>query len=242
MVDPRTTIINDRLRSINRIIAVSSGKGGVGKSMVATTLALSLAHRDYRVGLFDLDFTSPSTHLILGAENAQPKEDKGIVPPEVKGLVYMSLIYYSRDQVAPLRGADVSNALIELLSVTQWGKLDYMIIDMPPGIGDAVLDLLRLVKRIEFLIVTTPSLLAFETVKKQAMLLKDLKVPVIGVLENMKINKSDSIERETQRLGLKYLGEIPFDARVEDAIGNEEKLLRTMIAQKIHEIIETKVL
>jgi ATP-binding protein involved in chromosome partitioning len=117
-----------------------------------------------------------------------------------------------------------------------------MIIDMPPGIGDAVLDLLRFVKRIEFLIVTTPSLLAFETVKKQAMLLKDLKVPVIGVLENMKINKSDSIDRETQRLGLKYLGEIPFDARVEDAIGDEEKLFRTMIAQKIHEIIETKVL
>jgi ATP-binding protein involved in chromosome partitioning len=242
MVDPRTTIINDRLRSINRIIAVSSGKGGVGKSMVATTLALSLTHRGCRVGLFDLDFTSPSTHLILGAENAQPKEDKGIVPPEVKGLVYMSLIYYSRDQAAPLRGADVSNALIELLSVIQWGKLDYMIIDMPPGIGDTVLDLLRLVKRIEFLIVTTPSLLAFETVKKQAMLLKHLKVPVIGVLENMKMNKSDSIERETRSLGLKYLGEIPFDARVEDAIGDKEKLLRTMIAQKIHEIIETKVL
>jgi len=242
MVDPRTTIISDRLRSINRIIAVSSGKGGVGKSMVATILALSLAHRGCRVGLFDLDFTSPSTHLILGTENAQPKEDKGIIPPEVKGLVYMSLIYYSRDQAAPLRGADVSNALIELLSVTQWGKLDYMIIDMPPGIGDAVLDLLRLVKRIEFLIVTTPSLLAFETVKKQAMLLKDLKVPMIGVLENMKLNKSDSIERETQSLGLKYLGEIPFDARVEDAIGDKEKLLRTMIAQKIHEIIETKVL
>lgn len=242
MVDPRTTVINDRLRLINRIIAVSSGKGGVGKSMVATTLALSLAHRGCKVGLFDLDFTSPSTHLILGAENAQPKEDKRIIPPEVKGLVYMSLIYYSRDQATPLRGADVSNALIELLSVTQWGKLDYMIIDMPPGIGDAILDLLRLVKRIEFLIVTTPSLLAFETVKKQAMLLKDLKVPVRGVLENMKINKSDSIERETQRLGLKYLGEIPFDARVEDAIGDKEKLLRTMIAQKIHEIIETKVL
>jgi ATP-binding protein involved in chromosome partitioning len=242
MVDPRTTVINDRLRLINRIIAVSSGKGGVGKSMVATTLALSLAHRGCKVGLFDLDFTSPSTHLILGAENAQPKEDKRIIPPEVKGLVYMSLIYYSRDQATPLRGADVSNALIELLSVTQWGKLDYMIIDMPPGIGDAILDLLRLVKRIEFLIVTTPSLLAFETVKKQAMLLKDLKVPVRGVLENMKINKSDSIERETQRLGLKYLGEIPFDARVEDAIGDKEKLLRTMIAQKIHEIIVTKVL
>jgi ATP-binding protein involved in chromosome partitioning len=240
MVDPRTTIISDRLRAITRIIAVSSGKGGVGKSMVATTLALSLARRGCSVGLFDLDFTSPSTHLILGAEKAKPREDKGIIPPEVKGLVYMSLIYYSRDRAVPLRGADVSNALIELLSVTQWGKLDYMIIDMPPGIGDVVLDLLRLVKRIEFLIVTTPSLLAFETVKKQTMLLKDLKVPVIGVLENMKMNKSEDIERETKRLGLKYLGEIPFDPRVEDAIGDEKKLFRTMIAKKIQEIILTK--
>jgi len=242
MVDPRTTVILDRLRSINRIIAVSSGKGGVGKSMVATTLALSLVHESCKVGLFDLDFTSPSTHLILGAENAQPKEDKAIIPPEVKGLVYMSLIYYSRDQAAPLRGADVSNALIELLSVTQWGKLDYLIIDMPPGIGDVVLDLLRLVKRIEFLIVTTPSLLAFETVKKQAMLLRDLNVPVIGILENMKMNNSESIQSETEKLGLRHLGEIKFDPRVEDAIGDERELLGTLIGKKIQELVAAKVL
>ncbi len=242
MVDPRTTVINDRLKAINRIIAVSSGKGGVGKSMVAATLALSLANEGFKVGLFDLDFTSPTTHLILGAGNAQPKEDKGIVPPEVKGLVYMSLIYYSRDQAAPLRGSDVSNALIELLSVTQWGKLDYLIIDMPPGIGDAVLDLLRLVKRIEFLIVTIPSLLAFETVKKQAILLKDLKVPVIGVIENMKMNTSESIQAETRKLGLRFLGEIKFDPRAEDAIGNEKRLLRTTIGKKTRELIRNKML
>jgi ATP-binding protein involved in chromosome partitioning len=242
MVDPRTTVINDRLKAINRIIAVSSGKGGVGKSMVAATLALSLANEGFKVGLFDLDFTSPTTHLILGAGNVQPKEDKGIVPPEVKGLVYMSLIYYSRDRAVPLRGSDVSNALIELLSVTQWGKLNYLIIDMPPGIGDVILDLLRLVKRIEFLIVTIPSLLAFETVKKQAMLLKDLKVPVIGVIENMKMNSSESIQAETRKLGLVFLGEIKFDSRAEDAIGNERKLLRTTIGKKTRELIRNKVL
>jgi ATP-binding protein involved in chromosome partitioning len=235
-VDPRTTVINERLRRIGRIIAVSSGKGGVGKSLVATTLALTLARRGHKVGLFDLDFTSPSTHLIMGVKNVQPKEEKGIVPPLVKGLAYMTLVYYSGDQATPLRGADISNALIELLSVTQWGELDFLVVDMPPGISDAVLDLVRLVRNIEFLIVTTPSLLAFETVKKQVTLLRDLKVPIIGVVENMKMNRAKNIKQETRKLCLKFLAEIPFDPKVEEAIGDEKKLLDTTLAQKIKEI------
>jgi len=236
-MDPRTTVINERLRRTGRIIAVSSGKGGVGKSLVATTLALALAQKGCRVGLFDLDFTSPSTHLIMGAaENVLPEEDKGIIPPVVEGLAYMSLIHFSGDQAAPLRGADVSNALIELLAVTQWGELDFLVIDMPPGIGDAVLDLIRLVKRIEFLIVTTPSRLAFETVKKQVRLLQDLRVPIIGVVENMKMNEAENIKRETDKLGLKFLAGIPYDPEVEDAIGDVTKLRGTTIAKKIREV------
>jgi ATP-binding protein involved in chromosome partitioning len=232
-MDPRKTVINERLSRTSRIIAVSSGKGGVGKSLVATTLALALAKKGCRVGLFDLDFTSPSTHLIMGVKDAQPKEDKGIVPPVVKGLAYMSLIQFSGDQATPLRGADVSNALIELLAVTQWGKLDFLVLDMPPGIGDAVLDLVRLVKRAEFLIVTTPSRLAFETVKKQVRLLQDLKAPIIGVVENMKMNQAKNIERETEKLGVKFLAGIPYDPRVEDAIGDVAKLGDTEIAKRI---------
>jgi len=235
-MDPRTTVINKRLSQTDRIIAISSGKGGVGKSLVATTLALELAQRGFKVGLFDLDFTSPSTHLIMGIEKILPKEDKGILPPVLKGLSYMSLIHFTGDQTVPLRGADVSNVLIELLSVTKWGKLDLLILDMPPGIGDAVLDLLRLVKRIEFLVVTTPSRLAFETVKKQVRLLKDLKIPIIGVVENMKMDKSENIARETENLGLKFLGEIPYDPEVEDAIGDVSKLHDTIIAKKIRKV------
>jgi ATP-binding protein involved in chromosome partitioning len=240
-MDPRTTVINERLKRIGRIIAVSSGKGGVGKSLVATTLALALSRRGCKVGLFDLDFTSPSTHLIMGVKDAQPKEDKGIVPPVVKGLAYMSLVYFSGDHATPLRGADVSNALIELLSVTKWGELDYLVIDMPPGISDAVLDLVRLVKRIEFLIVTTPSLLAFETVKKQVRLLQDLKVPVIGVVENMKMNKAKNIEQATEKLGAKFLTGIPYDPKVEEAIGDVAKLLDTTLAQRIAELAASKI-
>jgi ATP-binding protein involved in chromosome partitioning len=238
-MDPRTSVINERLKRINRIIAVSSGKGGVGKSLVATTLALTLARRGSKVGLFDLDFTSPSTHMIIGVKDVQPKEEKGIVPPVVKGLAYMSLIYYSSDQATPLRGVDVSNALIELLSVTQWGELDFLVIDMPPGIGDAVLDLVRLVRNVEFLIVTTPSLLAFETVKKQVRLLQDLKIPIIGIVENMKMNRKKTVKQETEKLGVKFLAGIPYDPKVEEAIGDEKKLLSTTIAQRIRNVAES---
>ena len=236
MSDPRMSIINQRLASITRIIAVSSGKGGVGKSLIATTLALSLAKKGCKVGLFDLDFTSPSTHTILGAKNAQPTEDKGLIPPIVQDIEYMTLIYYTSDQPAPLRGTDTSNALIELLAVTRWSKLDYLIIDMPPGIGDAVLDLMRLVNRIEFIIVTTPSKLAFETVKKLSSLLRELKIPVIGVVENMKMNKKNDIQLQTEKLGLPFLGGIPYDQKVEEAIGNTTALLETAVAQRTKEI------
>ncbi len=236
MVDPRTSVINERLSRITRIIAVSSGKGGVGKSMVATALALTLARSSCSVGLFDLDFTGPSTHIILGARKVQPKEERGIIPPTVDGLKYMSLVYYVGDNPAPLRGVDVSNALIELLAVTQWGTLDFLVIDMPPGIGDAVLDLVRLIKRIEFLIVTTPSMLAFETVKKQVELLSELKMPIIGLVENMKMNKENGVDAATKKLGLRYLGAIPFDPKVEEAIGKGTKVLNTAVGVGLQEI------
>jgi len=237
MVDPRISVINQRLSGIKRIVAVSSGKGGVGKSVVATVLALLLAKEGCRVGLFDLDFTGPSTHIILGVpKGVEPKEEKGLVPPTFDGLAYMSLVYFVGDNPAPLRGVDVSNALIELLSVTQWGELDFLVIDMPPGIGDPVLDLVRLVERIEFLIITTPSLLAFEVVKKQVALLCELKMPIIGVVENMKMDKAKTVELSSLKLGLKYIGSILYDPKVEDAIGYPEKLLDTAVGKSMAQI------
>ena len=236
MVDPRTSVITERLSGIGRIIAVSSGKGGVGKSLIASTLALSLAQKGFKVGLFDLDFTSPSTHIILGIEDIHPKEEKGIIPPEVHGLKYMSIVYYSRDFAVPLRGFDVSNALIELLSITIWGKLDYLILDMPPGIGDVTLDLIRLMPKTQFLIVTIPSQLAFETVKKLVSLLKEMKIPVIGVVENMKMDESREICRETEKLNLKFLIGIPYDSRVELAMRDVRKLLKTIFAERVEKL------
>ncbi|MGQ9551466.1 MAG: P-loop NTPase [Candidatus Bathycorpusculaceae bacterium] len=236
MVDPRVSVIDVRMREVAEMIAVSSGKGGVGKSLVASTLALTLAKKGFKVGLFDLDFTSPSTHLILGVKDLQPKEEKGIVPPDVHGMKYMSIVYYSGEYATPLRGADVTNALIELLSITRWERLDFLIIDMPPGIGDATLDLVRLLRKTRFLIVTTSSQLAFETVRKLAVLLNNLKISTVGVVENMKMDDLPSIQRKVEKLGLTFLGEIPYDPRVEKAIGNVDKLLETIFAFKVEEL------
>ena len=236
MVDPRMSIVGERLKGVRRIVAVSGGKGGVGKSLFATTFALILAREGFKVGLFDLDFTSPSTHAVLGVGDLRPVEEKGIVPPRVCGLEYMSIVYYSGGHATPLRGVDVSNALMELLSVVVWGELDYLVLDVPPGIGDATLDLVRFIERVEFLIVTTPSRLAFETVKRLVGLLKALRVRVIGVVENMELVRSDSVKREADALGLRVLGRIPFDEGVEAALGKPDELLKTVFAEKVRQL------
>lgn len=237
MVDPRISVIDDRLKEIRHIIAVVGGKGGVGKSLVAATLSLILAKKDYKVGLFDLDFTSPSTHIILNVKGLQPKEEKGIIPPEVHDISYMSIVFYSGNYALPLRAADVSNALIELLSITRWGTQDVLIVDMPPGISDATLDIIQLVKRIRFLIVTTPSQLAYATVEKLIDLLSELHMPIVGILENMKRKASLSIESQVEQKHIRFLGAIPFDVKIEEVIGNTEMLLNTAFAKKLKEII-----
>jgi ATP-binding protein involved in chromosome partitioning len=238
MADPRIHVIAQRLRNIHKIIAVSSGKGGVGKSLVASVLALTLARKGFKVGLFDLDFTSPSSHVILGIRNLQPKEDKGIIPPVVHGFKYMSIVYYSGEKASPLRGADISNALIELLAVTMWDELDYLVIDMPPGISDATLDLLRFVRKAEFLVVTTPSRLSFQTVNKFIDLLSEVKVPVLGVIENMKIKDSPYIEKQVVAKGLRFWGDIAYDTELEENIGNTEGVLKTEFGRTLKLLID----
>lgn len=240
MVDPRLNIIDKRLAKIGKIIAVSSGKGGVGKSLIASTLALTLSRSGCKVGLLDLDFSSPSTHVILKIEGLYPKEEKGIVPPVAHGLMYMSIIYYSGDDPTPLRGADISNAIIELLAITQWGSLDFLVIDMPPGIGDATLDMIRLVKDINFLVVTTSSKVAFETVRKLIRLLRDLNVPIIGVVENMKMTDSSFIRENVEKFKVSFLGEIKFDYELENSIGDVNKLLETDFARSLENLVSQR--
>jgi len=236
-MDPRLSVIDERLKNIKRIIAISGGKGGTGKSSIASILALILSKMGYKLGLLDLDFCSPSTHVILGVSDVFPKEKRGIIPPEIRGIKFMSIVYYTNDEPSPLRGIDVSNILIELLTITRWGNLDFLIIDLPPGIGDTTLDVIRLIEKVEFLIVTTQSKLSLETVEKMLKLLKELKLPVLGAIENMKITEPSLVRDQLDIYDVPFLGEINFDRNFENVLGNKEKLLKTKFTQDLKKIV-----
>ena len=238
IMEPRTSVIDKRLAQIKRIIAVASGKGGVGKSMVASSLALHLAHKGHKVGLLDLDVYGPSSHIILGVTNEYPKEDKGIIPPTIHGISFLSIVYFTEDKPSPFRGADVSNIILELLAITQWGRLDFLIIDMPPGIGEETLDVMKYMKHSQFLIITTPSKVAMGSVSKLLKILLELHKPVLGVIENMTMTNTSFIEQEVQKYKVPYLGKIPFDDTVEDAIGHTDLLLKTRAMKHLTSILK----
>ncbi len=237
-MDVRESVIGKRLRNINRIICVASGKGGVGKSLIASTLALKLEKKGYNVGILDLDLYGPSSHIILGFnKKGFPDEDKGIIPSKINNIKFMSIIYFSDDKPAPFRGLDISNIIIELLAITQWGSLDYLIIDMPPGIGDETLDIIRLIKNCEFIVVTTPSKVAMGAVKKLLLILTELKIPILGVIENMVIKNSKLIKNQIKNMDLNYLGSIIFDTNLEESIGKPKKLLKTDMVNDLENIL-----
>ncbi|NJE55011.1 Mrp/NBP35 family ATP-binding protein [Thermococcus sp. 21S9] len=239
MIDPREIAINARLEKVRRIIPVVSGKGGVGKSLISTTLALALAEKGHKVGLLDLDFHGASDHVILGFEPKEfPEEDKGVVPPTVHGIKFMSIAYYTENRPTPLRGKEISDALIELLTITRWDELDYLVIDMPPGLGDQLLDVLRFLKRGEFLVVATPSKLALNVVEKLIQLLLEEKHKVLGVVENMKLNDEEDVRKLAERYNVPYLIGIPFYPDLDAKIGNVEELMKTEFAEKVRELVE----
>lgn len=229
MMDPRLDHIDKALSGVGRIIAVVSGKGGVGKSVTSATMALQLARSGRRVGLLDLDFQSPCLHLILGARGEKPVEDRGLVPPVVAGVRLMSIVYFSEDRPVALKGVEVSDVLIELLAVTRWGELEFLIIDAPPGIGDELLDLVRLVRRAEFLAVTTPSPLAMSSASKVLKVLQDSGSRILGVIVNMVMGE--------EKTACKCLGSIPFDPELEKSIGSPERILGTAFSRGLRKIV-----
>ena len=238
-MDPRESVIDKRLSKINKIICVASGKGGVGKSLIASTLALKLKDKGYKVGLLDLDLYGPSSHIILGFKiKGFPEEYKGIIPSKINDINFMSIIYFSQDKPSPFRGSDISNVIIELLAITRWGKLDYLIIDMPPGIGDETLEIIRLIKNCEFIVVTTPSKVSMGAVNKLLLILKELKKPISGLIENMVMKESNLIKNQISKMNIKYIGSIDFDLNLEDFIGKPKDILNSKIAYDMNNIIE----
>jgi ATP-binding protein involved in chromosome partitioning len=238
MIDPRLSIIKKRLENITRIVAVSGSKGGIGKSTVASALALALAEKGKRVGLLDLDLSGPSTHIILGVEGLFPEEDKGLIPPVVHGIKFMSIVYFIGNNPSPLRGNDISNIIIELLTITLWGSLDVLVLDMPPGISDSILDVIRFIGRMEFLVVTTQSKVAVEVTKKELKILRELNIPILGMIENMATREGSSLHKEVESLHIPILGSIKFDAELEDAIGDAQRLSRTGFMKSLVALLE----
>ncbi len=234
MMEPRPSVIQHRLKQVKRVIAVASGKGGVGKSMVASTLALTLAKQGKEVGLLDLDLYGPSAHLILGfSPDGFPDEDKGIIPQKIEDIRFMSLVYFSEDKPAAFRGDDVTNIIIELLAITRWDKLDYLIIDLPPGIGDETLDIISYIPQTEFLVVTTPSKVAFGAVEKLLKMLLEGNHRLLGVVENMVHSPSSFIAQNMKDLGVDHLAILPFEKEIETVIGQPSQLLSTAFAKDI---------
>ena len=232
--DPRVFAVDSRFAGIKRVIAVSGWKGGVGKSVVSCALALQLAAKGRKTGLLDLDFTGASDHIILGAAQAFPKETDGIEPPELlHGLKFMSAAFFLGGRVVPMRGGEVVDALLELIAITRWGELDYLIVDMPPGIGDASLELSRLVKKTEFLAVVTPSVLSSSLAAKTVALFEDYGIRLLGMVENMAgLSSGPEIP-----LGM-AAARIKYDPALEQSLGAPQQLLKTAFAKDLSVLTE----
>ncbi len=216
---------------VANVIAVASGKGGVGKSTVAVNAALALAAEGGRVGLLDADIYGPSQPRMLGLMGQRPetRDGKTLEPLEAHGLKAMSIGFLvDENQPMAWRGPMVTSALNQLLTQTHWGELDYLVVDMPPGTGDIQLTLAQRVPVSGAVIVTTPQDIALADARKGLEMFQKVNVPVLGIVENMSMHVcSNCGHREAifgahggERLGRDYgvplLGALPLDRRIRE--------------------------
>ncbi|MFN5995595.1 MAG: P-loop NTPase [Paracoccaceae bacterium] len=219
-----------RISGIDRIIAVASGKGGVGKSTVASNLAVALARQGRRVGLLDADIYGPSQPKMMGVSKRPSSPDGKIIEPLIAhGVTMMSIgLMLKEDEAVVWRGPMLMGALQQLLGQVAWGKLDVLIIDLPPGTGDVQLTLCQRTQLTGAIVVSTPQDVALLDARKALDMFSKLKTPVLGLVENMStyicpncgheahIFGHGGVAAEAQKLGLPFLGELPLalDVRV----------------------------
>ncbi|HUR80495.1 MAG TPA: P-loop NTPase [Thermoanaerobaculia bacterium] len=217
------------LAGVKYRIAVASGKGGVGKSTVSTNLALSLRALGYTVGLLDADIYGPSQQMMLGIEG-RPQIDEGdekIIPMERHGVKTMSLgLITDADTPVIWRGPMVMKAIDQFLTDVKWGTLDFLVIDLPPGTGDAQLTLTQKAGLTGAVVVTTPQDVALIDARKGLAMFRKVNVPVLGIIENMSYficrhcGEREEIfghgggQRTAEMLGVPFLGEVPIDPKV----------------------------
>lgn len=227
------TSVPHAVKGVKNIIAVTSAKGGVGKSTTAVNLALAIAHSGARVGLLDADIYGPSIPLMLGQLDASPKvrDNKWMQPIEAYGIETHSIGYLvSSDDAAIWRGPMASKALAQLLNETEWNDLDYLVIDMPPGTGDIQITLSQQIPVTGAVIVTTPQDLALADARKGAAMFEKVDVPVIGLVENMSYHICShcgehealfgvgGAQKMAAEYGLPILAQLPLHIRVREDI------------------------
>lgn len=208
-------------------VAVASGKGGVGKSTVAVNLAAALAASGWRTGLLDADIYGPSVPLMMGADGPPETKDQKAIPFIRHGVKIMSIGFFlDKDAALVWRGPMVMKAVTQLLGDVVWGDLDYLIVDLPPGTGDAQLTLSQAIKLDGSVIVTTPQDVALIDAIKGVAMFRKVDVPILGMIENMsyyicghcgersEIFSHGGARRESARLGTPFLGEIPIDPSI----------------------------
>jgi len=212
---------------VRHVIAVASGKGGVGKSTVASNLAIRLGQLGHRTGLLDADIYGPSIPMMFGIDERPRVEENRLFPFERYGITVMSLGFILEvDTPVIWRGPMVVRAIEQMLGDVEWGELDYLIIDLPPGTGDAQLTLAQKVPLTGAVIVTTPQDIALIDARKGLAMFEKVNVPVIGIIENMStfvcphcgettdIFKHGGGERTAELLSCEFLGSVPLDAAI----------------------------
>jgi ATP-binding protein involved in chromosome partitioning len=228
--DPRTLGGKPALPGIGAVVAVASGKGGVGKSTTSVNLALALARLGQRVGLLDADIYGPSQPRMLGiAGRPRSPDGKKLMPMENYGVRVMSMGFLV-DEDAPMiwRGPMVQSAIQQMLGDVEWGELDFLVVDLPPGTGDAQLTMAQRVPLAGAVIVSTPQDIALLDARKALNMFRKVDVPVLGILENMsyfvcphcggraEIFSYGGARRTAEKFGVDFLGEIPLDLLIRE--------------------------
>lgn len=227
-----------KLERITRVLLVGSGKGGVGKSFVACGLALSLSAQGFRTGIFDIDIHGASVPNYLGLKPPLRSSDHGLEPKTVRGTKVMSVSLLTGSNPVPMRGEKKDDTITEFFALTNWGTLDYLLVDLPPSTGDELLSALRLFSgRASLLLVTTPSRGAVNVVSRLRRLTLSEGIPVVGVALNMsfmrtekgKIHPFGRLDAASVRrlLGSELLVEFPLSQTV-----NSKGLLESVLGDK----------
>lgn len=249
---------------MKQIIPIISGKGGVGKSTVAVNLAIALANTGAKVALIDCDFYGPSVPTLMGGGSVQPDHEGKLIPPAKFGIKYISLGFFLKNPDDPViwRGPMFNKALVQLFQDVNWGEVDYCIVDMPPGTGDAQLSLSQSVQAAGAIIVTTPQEVALADVRKAMNMLSKVNIDILGVVENMSglrlpdgsmqyIFGKDGGERTARDFNVPLLAQIPIDISIREGgdngtpvalSHNEVAKVFHSLAAKVIELLDRKII